>query len=418
MPEDTFEDKNSSPVDPSHQLPPPDSKRKRNPLVRVAVWIVILLLFALLFWVVIRHKEVASTAPRGRQALAGGTVTLTMATAKKGNIGVYLQAIGTVTPIHTDTITSQASGLISEVDYREGQMVRQGEKLVQIDPRPYSAQVLAAQGALERDTNLLAQAQMDLERYQAAWAKNAIARQTLEDQEKLVEQYKGTVKADQGTLQLDQVDLSYCNITAPISGQAGLRLVDPGNVVTSNSTTPLVVITQMQPMTVVFTIPEDNVEEVAGEVRHGQTLEVDAFDRTQQKQLATGKLLSLDNQIDPTTGTLKLRAVFPNRDNALYPNLFVNARLLVKMLNGVTLIPSSAIQYNGEQAFVYLIQNNTAHIQNVKPGVADSGMTQVTGVNPGDAVATSSFEKLQNNAKVVVAKTAPASSSSTESNAP
>lgn len=418
MPEETIEGKTSTTIEPPPHLTPPGSKPRRSTAFRALVWIVVLLLFGLLFWVIVYHKEVTATAPRGRQAFVG-TVTLTTATAKKGNIGVYLQAIGTVTPVHTDTITSQASGLITAVDYQEGQMVRKGQRLIQIDPRPYEAQVVAAQGALERDSGLLAQAQMDLARYQAAWAKNAVARQTLEDQEKLVQQDQGTVKADQGALQADQVNLSYCDITAPISGKVGLRLVDPGNVVQSSSATALVVITQMQPITVVFTIAEDNVREVQEQMHKGKPLEVDAYDRAQQTKLATGRLLSLDNLIDLTTGTLKLRAIFDNQNDALYPNLFVNARLLVKTLQNVVLIPASSIQYNGEQAFVYLIQNNTAHIQDVKPGVTDSGMTAVTGLNPGDVVATSSFEKLQNGSKVSITKSAPAApSSSSESNAP
>lgn len=403
MPEESFEAKPSA-ADPNSEPPAPPSKPRRSRTFRILVWVVVLILFAILFWVIINHKQ--TTAPRRGRLAFTGTVTLTAATARKGDIGVYLQAIGTVTPVHTDTITSQASGMITQVNYREGQMVAKGQRLIQIDPRPYQAQVLNAQGVLQRDTTLLAQAKMDLARYQAAWTKNAVARQTLEDQEKLVAQYEGTVKADQGTLELDQVNLGYCDITAPITGKVGLRLVDPGNVVTSSGTTPLVVITQMQPITVVFTIPGDSVNEVASQMHKGVPLEVDAFDRSQQTKLATGKLESLDNQIDTTTGTLKLRAIFANRNNVLYPNLFVNARLLVRTLKGVTLIPEQAIQFNGGQAFVYLLQNGAAHIQNIKPGVTDSGITEVTGIEPGDMVATSSFEKLQNGAKYSIAKEA------------
>ncbi len=399
MPEETLEAKPSH-IGPDHQLPPPARSRG----VRVLVWVLILVGFGLIFWIVLHHKA-AVPASRGRRAL-GGTVTLTTVTATKGDIGVYLQAIGTVTPVHTDTITSQASGLITQVNFREGQMVSRGERLIQIDPRIYRAQMLAAQGALERDTGLLAQARMDLARYQAAWARNAIAKQLLDDQEKIVQQYEGTVKADQGTLQLDRVNLSYCDITAPISGRVGLRLVDPGNVVQGGSTTPLVVITQLQPITIVFTIPEDNVGEVEDQIRQGKQLSVSALDRSDQHQLASGKLLTLDNQIDTTTGTLKLRAIFNNRDNALFPNLFVNARLLVRTINGATLIPSSAIQYNGDEAFVYVIKNETAHIVDITPGVTDSGVSEVIkGVQPGDVVADSSFEKLQNGSPIAISKT-------------
>jgi membrane fusion protein, multidrug efflux system len=284
--------------------------------------------------------------------------------------------------------------------------VHKGQTLVEIDPRQYAAQVLESEGTLEHDTGLLEQARMDLERYRAAWARNAIPKQTLDDQEKLVVQYEGTVKADQGTLAYNKVQLSYCTITAPINGRVGLRLVDPGNVMQANSTTALVVITQLQPITVVFTIPEDNVPEVQQQMRHDAALSVDAYDRADVTKIASGKLLTTDNLIDTTTGTLKLRAIFHNRDNSLFPNLFVNARLLVRTLHNVTLIPSSTIQHNGDTAFVYLITDGTAHIHNIKPGVEDHGTTEVQGLNPGDVVATSSFEKLQDGSKIVVAKKA------------
>src|SRR5271156_1423204 len=276
-----------------HQLPPP----KRSGGVRILVWLVILALFALLFWWVMHHRQAPAATGGGRRAAAGGTVTLTTSTAKQGNIGVYLDAIGTVTPVYTTTIVSQVTGVISQVRYREGQMVHRGEPLIQIDPRPFQANVLTAQGALERDTNLLAQAEMDLKRYQDAWARNAIPKQTLDDQEKIVLQDQGTVKADQGTLQYDQVQLAYCHITSPIDGRVGLRLVDPGNLATASSTTPLVVVTQLQPTTVVFTIPEDSVAAFEQERPRGKPLPVDVYDRSEQTKLASGKLLSTDNQI-------------------------------------------------------------------------------------------------------------------------
>ncbi len=347
----------------------------------------------------------------------GGPVTITTATATKGDIGVYLNAIGTVTPVYTDTITSQVTGLVTAVEYREGETVRRGQPLIEIDARPYQAQLLQAEGALERDTNLLAQAKMDLARYQTAWSRNAIARQILEDQEKLVLQYEGTVKADQGTVQYDQVQVSFCHLTAPISGRVGLRLVDPGNVVQANSTTPLVVITQMQPITVVFTISEDAVGDVMAQMRHGKALPVTAYDRGNLTKIASGKLQTVDNQIDTTTGTVKLRALFPNTDGALFPNLFVNTKLLVRTVQGATLIPSSTIQQNGDISFVYVIRNNTAYMQNVKTGITDAPMTAVTGINPGDVVADSSFQKLQNKSKVVISKT-PVPASTTGQNVP
>jgi multidrug efflux system membrane fusion protein len=386
------------------------------------VWTVLLLLVVLVaggIYIARQNSQKSSaTTKTGRGAGRGGTVTLTVATATKGSIGIYLDGLGIVTPVYTSTITAQASGVLTEVHYREGQPVKKGDDLIDIDPRPYEAQLKQAEGTLDRDTNLLAQAQMDVERYRAAWAKNSINKQLLDDQEKVVLQDQGTVKNDQGTVDYDQVQLTYCHITAPISGRVGLRLVDPGNVVQANSTTPLVVIAQIQPITVIFTLAEDSLGEVQARLRKVRTLPVDALDRAQATKLASGTLLTVDNQIDTTTGTVKLRAQFDNRDGALFPNQFVNARLLVNTQDGVTLIPANAIQHNGDTAFVYVIANSTATMRTVKTGASDSGQTAVTGINPGDVVATSSFDKLQNGIKVQVAKPAAPRSNAAEGSAP
>jgi multidrug efflux system membrane fusion protein len=385
------------------QQPAPTGHSNKSGWQRLFVWAALLLTFGVIFMLVLRHHDEAQNSASSRRGVTG-PVTVVTAVAQKGNIGVYLEAIGTVTPIYTDSITSQVTGMVSQVHYQEGQLVRKGQSLVDIDPRPYEAQLLQAQGALERDTHILEQAKMDLQRYRDAWARNGIPKQTLDDQEKLVLQDEGTVKNDQGTVQYDEVQVGWCHITAPIEGRVGLRLVDPGNVVQSSGTTTLVVITEVRPITVVFTVAEDSLPQVLAQTRHGKRLEVDAFDRAQLTKIATGKLLTLDNQIDTTTGTVKLRALFDNKDDALFPNQFVNTRLLVNTLQGVTLIPTSAIQHNGQTAFVYLIQNGTAQIRNIKPGVADAGQTAVEGINPGDVVADSSFEKLQNNSKITVSK--------------
>lgn len=347
--------------------------------------------------------------------------TITTATANKGDIGVYLHAIGTVTPVYTDSITSQVTGVVVAVHFKEGQVVKKGDPLVDIDSRPFRATLLQAQGALERDENVLGQAQMDVERYRAAWARNAIQKQLLDDQEKIVLQDQGTVKNDQGTVQFDQVQVDFCHITAPISGRVGLRLVDPGNLVQSAGTVTLAVITQLDPITVVFTISEDNLGPVAARLQKKATLAVDAYDRAAQTKIASGKLLTLDNQIDTTTGTVKARAVFANKNGGLFPNQFVNTQLLVNTLQGVTLLPASAIQQNGQASFVYVIQNNVAHLRTVKPGVSEGGLTQVDGINPGDVVANSSFDKLQDNAAIVVANNSqykPAAASTSGSSAP
>ncbi len=406
MQEDRMETKPPAPhIDSSHQLTAasPDKPHKSRWL-RWLLWIAGLLIVGIILWLVFRHQDTAKTAAPSRRGF-GGPVTITTATAQKGNIVVYLDEIGTVTPVYTDSITSEVTGLVSQVRYKEGQLVHKGDSLIKIDARPFEAQLLQAEGTLERDTYVLEQATMDLQRYRDAWAKNGIPKQTLDDQEKIVLQDQGTVKLDNGTVQYDKVQVAFCHITAPITGRVGLRLVDPGNVVQSNGTNPLVVITEVQPITVVFTIAEDDLSQVQAQMRHGQKLSVQAFDRTQQTKIATGKLLTTDNQIDTTTGTVKMRAIFDNKDDALFPNQFVNIKLLVKTLEGVTLIPTSTIQHNGQTAFVYVIQNDTAQIRNIKTGVTDGGNTAVQGINPGDVVANSSFEKLQNNSKIVVSKT-------------
>src|SRR5271168_3871923 len=349
-----------SPSVPATSAQPPP----RHKVPRIIWWGLAILVFVIAILLIYHHHEEAKKAAAAKVRPAGITITTT--TAQKGEIGVYLDAIGTVTPVYTSAITAQVTGIIVGVHYTEGQRVAKGDSLIDIDPRPFRATLLQAQGALERDQNLLAQAQMDLERYTEAWAHNAIAKQILDDQEKLVLQDKGQVKNDEGTVQFDQVQLDFCHITAPIAGRVGLRLVDPGNVVQSSGNLTLAVITQLKPITVVFTIPEDSLGQVQAGIRKKANLAVDAFDRTAQTKIDTGKLLTLDNQIDTTTGTVKARAQFDNKNNLLFPNQFVNTRLLVDTLQGVTLIPASAVQQNGQASFVYVIQDNVAHNRAVK----------------------------------------------------
>jgi multidrug efflux system membrane fusion protein len=383
---------------------------EKKPKHRAWVWIAILLVFGLVFWWVYTStntKQTTNAPGAGGRGGAAGPVTATSATAKKGDIGVYLTAIGTVTPVYTDSIVSQVTGQVVAVHYREGQLVHKGDPLVEIDSRPYEATLKQAEGTLERDTHVLEQAQMDLERYRAALERKAIAKQQVDDQEKLVQQTQGTVKNDQGTVDYDKVQVGFCHITSPITGRVGLRLVDPGNVVTAAGGTALAVVTQLQPITVVFTISEDNLQQVLAQMHKNQSLEVQAMDRAQMKTIAKGKLATTDNLIDTSTGTVKLRAVFDNKDNALFPNQFVNTRLLVNTLHDVTLVDASAVQHNGTQAFVWVIQNGAVQQRNITTGVTDNGLTQVTGLNPGEVVADSSFEKLQNNAKVNIVQQVP-----------
>jgi membrane fusion protein, multidrug efflux system len=404
--------------DPRYQFPA-ETRSVQPKSRRVLVWVLTLGALAVILFLILHFQngsKAAAASPSGRRGMTGPVPTI-LTTAQKGNIGVYLDAIGTVTPVYTASITSEVMGLVTQVHYTEGELLRKGQPLIDIDPRPFEAQLLQAEGTLERDTGVLDEAKMDLDRYREAWAKNGIPKQTLDDQEKVVLQDEGTVKNDQGVVQFDKVQVDFCHITSPITGRVGLRLIDPGNVVQPSTGTILAVITQVQPITVIFTVAEDSLSQVQAQLRHGTRLTVDAFDRAQQKKIATGKLLTFDNLIDTTTGTVKMRALFDNKNNALFPNQFVNTRLLVNTEQGVTLIPTSAIQHNGESAFVYVIQNDTAQIRNIQTGVSDGGQTAVMGINPGDVLANSSFDKLQNNSKIVVSKQAPPANSS-ESQAP
>jgi membrane fusion protein, multidrug efflux system len=393
--------------EPSGPLPPAEAppRRRRRHHVWIGIWL--FLAAAMLGYFAARfHRVRQHTGQASRGAVPGGVV-VNAAAAKRDSIGVYLDAIGTVTPVYTTSIIAQANGVVTAVHYHEGQIIKKGDPLIDIDPSFYQAQLLQAQGTWDRDTAVLAQSRMDLARYRDAWARNAIPRQTLEDAEKVVLQNQGLVKADEGALQLAAVQLGYCHIVAPISGRVGLRLVDPGNVVAANElnqtsgTTSLVVITHVRPITVIFTIAQDDLPSVRTQMKQ-RKLSAYAYDRTAQTKIATGVLDSIDNQIDTTTGTVKLRAKFENVNDALFPNQFVNTRLLVKTLKGVTLVPSGAIQHNGPIAFVYAIEDDMAHMRTVKIGATDAGKTVVEGIAAGAMVATSSFERLQDGTRVTV----------------
>lgn len=381
---------------------PADQSRWRR---RWRLWLALAALAILAILVVYHFRSVAEANNAGakskQQEQAGAAITIGQ--SKTGDINIYVNALGTVTPIYTVTLYSQITGQVLAVHYHEGQIVNQGDPLIDIDPRPYETTLTQAEGTLEHDQGLLAEAIMDLNRYKAAVDRNAIARQQYEDQEQIVVQDKGTVKADEGTVAYDKVQLSYCHIVSPISGRVGLRLVDPGNTVFAGSSSTLVVITQLQPITVVFNVSEDDLPQVQAQLKGGRALEVDAFDRAFDKRIEDGKLTSLDNEVDTTTGTVKFRATFPNKNLSLYPNQFVNARLLVKTLRKVTLVPSAAVQQNGTRAFVYIVKpGDTVAVQQVTVMDTNDQETAVQGLNPNMNVATSGFDRLENGVTVTV----------------
>lgn len=369
------------------------------------IWIVVILILGIGGLVYYRKQQAAEAAAKTKAALANRSVPITTASVTTGPIGIYINALGTVTPVYTATITTRVDGQIVSVNYVEGQMVHKGELLIQIDPRPYQAALTQAEGTLAHDEALLNEARIDLDRYQLAFSRNAIAKQQLDDQIQIAKQFEGSVKNDQGTVAVATTNVDYATIKAPIDGRVGLRLVDPGNIVTAASSTPLVVITQLQPITVIFSVAEDYLPQIQKQLRQGNKMSVDAFDRNQQVKLASGRLLTLDNQIDTTTGTVKLKAIFENSDIALFPNQFVNARLLVDTQQNATLVPAAAIQRNAQGAFVYVVKSDqTAAMQTVTIGTTDGGNAAVQGVKPGDQIAITGFDKLQDGVKVSVQK--------------
>jgi multidrug efflux system membrane fusion protein len=344
-----------------------------------------------------KHKEDPAAAGE-----ANHSVIIHAGTAYRGDMGVFINALGTVTPISTINIFSQASGQVLAVHYREGQIVHKGDRLIDIDPSPYRAQLQQAEGLLDHDRGVLKQAEIDLARYREAFASHAVAKQILDDQEQVVIQDQGAVKFDLGQVQFAEVQVSYCHITAPTSGRVGLRLVDSGNTVFAGSSNALVVITELQPITVVFNVAEDHLGEVQAQLRLQKPIVVEAFDRSAETKLAIGALLTVDNQIDTSTGTVRFRGEFSNRDLALFPNQFVNARLLVKTLKGSVLIPSAAIQRNGTQAFVFVVDKNAVSVRNITEQSTDGNTTAVEGLRAGEMVALSSFDKLQEGTPVQV----------------
>jgi multidrug efflux system membrane fusion protein len=347
--------------------------------------------------------------PGGRGRGFGATPVVA-ARAKKGDISVYVEALGNVTPLSTVTIKSRVDGQLMEVKYKEGDIVQQGAPLVEIDTRPYQVALEQAEGQLLRDQALLANANVDLSRYAGLLKQNAIPEQQYATQKALVAQEEGVVKTDQGQIDAAKLNLVYCHIASPITGRVGLRLVDAGNIVHASDAAGLVVITQIQPISVVFTIPEDKLHTVLPRYRAGQKLPVEAWDRDAgtfsdpHKKFATGALSTIDNEIDQTTGTLRLRAIYPNADNALFPNQFVNVRLLVEQKRGVVLVPNGAVQITTDNKYVYLVKpDSTVTVRNIVVGTTEGDQTEVvSGLNAGDVLVMQGVDKLNEGSKVVV----------------
>lgn len=400
-------------MDDQHNLDPDIESRKaalvrRQRRTRIAAWsLLFVALLAGAAWYYFRPHETA--APQPQTTRAGrysntGPMPVGAATAERGDMPIQLSGLGTVTPLATVTVRTQINGQLVQVFFREGQTVQKGDPLAEIDPRPYQLALDQAQGALLRDQALLANAQIDLARYQTLLKQDSIARQQVDTQQALVRQYEGTVRADQAQVDNAKLNLVYCHITSPVTGRVGLRQVDPGNYVQTGDANGIVVITQMTPITVIFSLPEDNLPAIMKRLHAGATLPVTAFDRSGTTKLAAGALTTVDNQIDTSTGTVKLRGQFDNEQDALFPNQFVNVQLLVDTMHGATIVPASAIQRGAQGTFVYLIKpDETVTARLIKTGPTEGERVAVTaGLEPGDKVVVDGADKLREGAKVTI----------------
>jgi membrane fusion protein, multidrug efflux system len=392
--------------DPSPVVTPGSARALLWEKIRTAPrWVVIvavLVLFALLAWLLTPSKA-ARMPPPGRFG-GGGPMPVVVASARTGDMPITLIGLGTVTPLATVTVQSQISGQIMQIAFKEGQTVKAGDPLIQIDPRPYQVALEQAEGAQARDRALLANARVDLERYQTLFAQDSIAEQQLATQKSLVAQYEGNVRTDQGQIDAAKLNLTYCHIVSPISGRVGLQQVNVGNYVTPAEPNGLVVVTQLKPITVVFTLPEDDIPPLLKQLRAGARLPVTAWDRTNTTQLATGTLQSIDSQIDTTTGTIRLKAIFANTDEGLFPQQFVNVVLLLDTLHGATLIPQAGIQRGAPGTYVYVVNaDQTVSVRKVTLGPGDATNISITqGLTPGETVVVDGADKLKDGAKVLV----------------
>ncbi|MEI7295940.1 MdtA/MuxA family multidrug efflux RND transporter periplasmic adaptor subunit [Paraburkholderia tropica] len=402
---------------PSATATPPSGEVRRRSRGKLIAFVIVLIvvLIVLLRW------QPWSKTPNGGAAAPGGASgahsrrggpgafanmpqPVSVATARAGDMPIVITALGTVTPLADVTVRTQLSGTLQSVNFEEGQMVKKGDVLAQIDPRPYQISLANAEGQLARDQALLATARLDLKRYQTLLAQDSIASQQVDTQASLVKQYEGTVKSDQANIDTYKLDLTYARITAPVSGRVGLRQVDPGNYVTSGDTNGIVVLTQLQPISVIFTTSEDNLPAIMKQMRAGTKLSVTAYDRSNTTMLEGGYLQTLDNQIDTTTGTVKLRASFKNDDESLFPNQFVNARLLVDTIHNAVIVPTSAVLNGSQGQYVYVVKpDNTVTVRVVKVGPIDAERTSIaSGLAVGERVVIDGSDRLREGSKITI----------------
>ena len=391
------------PAQPVDAPPQPARRSRLRPFLGL---LLIIAVIAAAVWYFPRPEE----QPRNAGRFPSGTpVPVVLAPVEKGDMPVTLTQLGTVTPLAMVTVKTQINGYLVQVAFKEGQMVNKGDFLAQIDPRPYQVALEQAQAQLAKDQALLKNAQLDLQRYNTLVAQNSIAKQTRDTQVSLVAQYQATVQADQAQIDAQKLNLTYCRIVSPVTGRVGLRQVDAGNYVQTSDPNGIVVVTQLQPISVIFTLPEDKLPEVMKRVRAGATLPVTAYDRTGATELAKGRLDTVDNQIDTTTGTVKLRATFDNEQEILFPNQFVNIKLLVDTMRGAEIVPSSAVQRGAPGTFVYLVKpDRTVAVQKVKLGPSDGQHVAITsGLQPGENVVVDGADRLRDGAKVTLASADP-----------
>jgi multidrug efflux system membrane fusion protein len=396
----------------SSLAPAPAPARRNNRKALFWVLLVLALLAVCAFLIYRAHAPQAGgpggppgAGARGRRAAFGmmGPMPVVVVPARKSDLNIILRDLGTVTPLATITVRTQISGYLAEVKFTEGEMVNKGDVLAEIDPRPYAVALEQAQGQAIQAQAQLKEAQADLERYVTLSGQDSISKQQVDAQRALVSQYEGVVKTNQGAVDSAQLNLTYCHVTAPVSGRVGLRLVDQGNYVTPGDSSGLVLLTQVKPISVIFTLPEDDIPEVLKQVRGGSKLAVDAYNRDDTTKLASGSISTVDNTVDPTTGTFKLRAVFPNGDEALFPNQFVVARMLLNVEHDATVIPSSAIERGQDGSFVYVVgDDNKVSAKNVTLGALEGERQAVlSGISVGDKVVVDGADRLKDGMEVV-----------------